>query len=507
MSSPGGGVRAGSRRRRKRLVPLVGAVAIALVPGFGSASATSAKTTPATRPTAAVVLTTPDLRRALSRRPDVTFSTARIRGVPVIHVNDAVHYQRISGFGAAMTDSAAWLLYGELPAQTRDRVMNALFSVSGIHLTLVRVPIAASDFTVHERPYSYDDLARGQSDPQLRHFSVAHDFAYVLPALRLMRRIDPAVQILANPWSPPAWMKANQLAGNAGFAGTLLAADYQPLAEYFVKFLQAYAAAGVPVNAITPQNEPRAPAQYPGMSFPPSDVGRWIVDNLLPALRASGLQPQIYGLDDTELADAQALLAGPAGTRLSGIAWHCYQGLDQMSTLHREHPSVNEIVSECSPGIIPYAPVDALIDATRNWASGVALWNLALDPNGGPVQPPDSGCRYCSGLVKVSESRHRSSFNLGYYQVGQVSRYVQPGAVRIGSERLVSDFHGPNPRDRRPFGVSAGIDDVAFLNPNGTKVLVVYNNSAASGRFAVSFHGRGFEYTLAARATVTFTWK
>src|SRR5207237_3871545 len=108
-----------------------------------------------------------------------------------------------TGVGAAMTDSSAWLIYDELDPATRGRLMDALFGPAGIHLNFVRVPIAGSDFTATGLPYSYDDVAPGQADPTLAHFSIAHDLAYVVPALAQMLSVNRHVQILAEPWSPP----------------------------------------------------------------------------------------------------------------------------------------------------------------------------------------------------------------------------------------------------------------------------------------------------------------
>lgn len=174
-----------------------------------------------------------------------------------------------------------------------------------------------------------------------------------------------------------------------------------------------------------------------------------------------------------------------------------------MSAIHDSHPTVQELMTECSPGIIPYGAAEAAISGTRNWASAVVLWNLALDPSGGPVQPPNSGCVQCTGLLTISERTQTVNYSLNYYQLGQLSRFVQRGAVRIGSERWVTEFKAAS----GPYGVTPGLDDVAFLNPDGTRVLVAYNNSTRRLRFAADWHGRSFAYTLAAGATVTFTWK
>jgi glucosylceramidase len=271
-----------------------------------------------------------------------------------------------------------------------------------------------------------------------------------------------------------------------------------------VALTQTHLNHGVPIEAITPQNEPDGGSLFPGLQLDASTEAMWIVQDLQPALRAAGLHPKIYGYDGGgHVAYPHALLSSPARSALSGMAWHCYGGMDAMKIIHGMAPELDQIMSECSPGIVPYPVSEIAIGAVRDWASAVGLWNLALDPAGGPVQPPNSGCWRCTGLVTISEQNHTAMLGIGYYQLGQISEFVRPGAIRIRSERFVSDFHTPS----GGYGITAGLDDVAFLDPDGERVLVAYDNSAAPVRFAVQWRKRSFAYTLAARATVTFTWR
>jgi glucosylceramidase len=153
--------------------------------------------------TVRVVQTTADLSHRLTRLADRRFGRRKAaRGVAVITVDERRRYQRIEGFGAAITDTAAWLLR-QLPPAARIAAMRRRFGARGIRLGFVRLPMGGSDFTKDGVPYTYDDLPPGQSDPSLSQFSVAHDDAYVVPTLREMRSIDARVRILASPWSPP----------------------------------------------------------------------------------------------------------------------------------------------------------------------------------------------------------------------------------------------------------------------------------------------------------------
>jgi O-glycosyl hydrolase len=447
------------------------------------------------------VQTTASLSNALTTKPSRKFTRTPAPRSDVIGVDSGIRYQRITGFGAAMTDSSAWLLYDELTPAARQAALSALFGAQGIHLSFVRIPMGASDFTATGVPYTYDDMPAGQTDPSLASFSIAHDQPYIIPALQEMLQVNPSVVTIASPWTAPPWMKANDAYNDEALAGTVMPQYYSALAQYDVKFIQDYEAEGIPIDELTMMNEPRSLSAWPGTALLPSDAIPFLGQDLEPALQAAGLHPQIYGLDDTELSDAQTLLQSPIANDLAGTAFHCYKGMEAMSALHAEFPGKEILLSECSPGMIPYPAGEVAIDATRNWAGAVQLWNLALDPSGGPVQPPNYGCGICTGVITVDEQTHSASYGLNYYQLGQVSRYVQPGAVRIFSNRTVADLAGPT-----GWGVTRGVDNVAFLNPDGSKVLVVSNNSSTPIPVAVEWQRQYLNWTLAAGAMVTFGW-
>jgi glucosylceramidase len=457
---------------------------------------------------AQVVQTDASLTQRLTRLPDLEFGRAEVVPEPVIRVDAGVGYQRVHGFGAAMTDTSAWLIQRETSVATREVLMRELFGAGGIRLNFLRVPMGASDFTRSGQPYTYDDRPAGRSDPQLTHFSIAHDRAYILPALRQALALDPSMEILASPWSPPAWMKSNDSLGNIGDLGTLRVSAYIPWAEYFVKFIQAYARAGVPIGAITVQNEPGAATSYPGLNVSSTDEANWIGQALQPALARAELHPKIYRGDLGWGASHEAYFgsagSGRTGSAWTGIAWHCYYGAPGvMNEFRQADPALDQIVDECSPGgISPTPTAEIVIASMRDWASTVALWNLALDPHGGPVQAPNHGCPACVGLATIDEPTGAVWLTRSYYQLGQASAFVTPGAQRIASPHFVSYIYphsGVNV-------VTPGLDDVAFRNPDGSLVLVAYDNSAAPIQFAVNWRGRSLTYELPARAMVTLVW-
>jgi glucosylceramidase len=453
-----------------------------------------------------VVVTRPDLSLALTKMPPVYFTAGRVSAaIPTIRVDPAVRYQRVGSFGAAMTDTSAWLIHDELPTGLKGEVMEDLFSRRfGIGLRFVRVPIGASDFTANGGQYTYDDLPPGETDPFLQAFSIAHDRPYIIPTLLQALAIDPHIELLGTPWTAPPWMKANDSFGNDSFAGALLPSDYEMYAQYFVKFLEAYRARGVRIDALTVQNEPSS-TTFPGGELSATAESSFIQSYLSPALLSAGLgDVRIYGLDNgaENLGYAEQLLGGAASHDLAGIAWHCYHdGVEDMARLHQLAPRVDEIMSECSPGVIPYSPAEAIIASVRNWASTAALWNIALNRAGGPVRHPNASCHGCTGLITVSESGHTFKLTLGYYELGQISKYVQPGAVRIASTPLARYF-----ATSAGYGVTPGVDDVAFRNPDGRLVLVAHDNGSAVS-FRIVWAGRAVSYRLGPGDTATFVWR
>jgi glucosylceramidase len=468
-------------------------------------------------PAVQVVQTDPGLSQELTSLTGRPISTLQPQGLPVINVNPQVRYQQFSGVGAALTDSSAWLIYDELSPSERLALLQALFGAPGtpnalglpaIHLNFLRVGIGAPGAMTVGPPYSYDDQPAGQTDPSLSDFSIAHDLPYMIPTLQEALGINPGLEVFANPWSPPAWMKSNDSLDNPGANGTLLSSDYGPFANYIVKFIQAYQSAGVPIAAIAPENEPssgQVGTNYPGMTFPEPNEAQFISQNLAPALQAAGLHPKIYGNDLSwdSASYAGALASGPAAGDLFGISWHCYFGSPTaMTQQHQATPGLNQLVDECSPEIRGFGAPEFLISSLRNWASTVSIWSVALDPSGDPIQAGNA-CPGCMGPVTINEQTQAITLRPEYYQLGQVSSFVQPGAVRIDSPSLVT--YGVNSSNIET--VSAGLDDVAFQNPDGSQVLIVYNNSSTPSTFAVDSGGRYFTYAMPGFAMTTFVWR
>jgi glucosylceramidase len=434
--------------------------------------------------------------RGLQQQASIFFVAGTAGSGQTIVVDETQRFQQFSGAGASFTDTAAWLMNGSgaLSAATRTSVMQKLFDPSaGIGLSFLRNPMGASDLARFD--YTYDDVPAGQTDPSLRSFTIAHDLADVLPLTKQAKQLNPALKVMGTPWTAPPWMKDN----GAMDQGFLQAQFYAAYAQYFVKYIQAYAAQGVPIDYVTAQNEPTCCAGYPSMQWNGAGVEFFIGSNLLPALHAAGLSTKVLALDWNwdSYAGFGAPTVNDAAIRndslFGGIAWHGYSGdVAMQTTVHNQFPNVDAFETEHSGGtwIVDQQREDMfnIIDYTRNWARSVVKWSLAVDQAMGPH---NGGCGTCSGLITVHNGDGRSGqvdFNIEYYDMGQLTKFVRPGAFRIAST------------------ANTAVPNVAWINPDGSKALVAYNASGQAQTVHVVWGGESFNYTLPARTSATWTW-
>lgn len=444
-----------------------------------------------------VVESSEEQHETLQEKPPLTFGAARTPNL-TITVNDAVKYQQIDGFGASLTDSSAWLLWNKLTEAQRKEALQMLFSPSkGIGLSVLRQPMGASDFALSD--YSYDDLPAGsnqQGDPQLQHFSIDHDRAYILPLLREALGLNPNLKIIASPWSPPGWMKTS----GSMIQGALLPSAYAPLAKYFVQFVQQYEAAGVPIYAITMQNEPMyIPNDYPGMNLTAREQSEFLGNSLGPAFRDARLKTKILVFDhnwDLIAYPIQVLSDAKAAAFAAGTATHCYGGnVTAQNELHERFPDKDIWMTECSggewqKGKLLQEQVRLVIGATRNWAKSVVLWNLALDQNHEPFL---GGCTTCRGVITVNHASQPTKIEptVDYTALAHASKFVMSGAYRVESNT---------------FG-EGSLEDVAFRNPDGSIVLLVLNSGGSTATFNIGWAGKYAAYKLPPASVATFRWK
>jgi glucosylceramidase len=446
---------------------------------------------PPSPPPPAAYLTTDDLSQALAAvpfEPDASGADATIT------LDPKTTYQSILGFGASITDSSSYVMKTHLSASALHDTLVKLFDrQGGIGLGFLRQPMGASDFSSVGN-FSYDDA---DNDTSLASFAIDPDLKATIPILKQALAIEPDLFIMGTPWSAPAWMKLNStMNGNGGGGGNsgLSGPAYEPYGHYFVKFIQAYAAQGVTVGAVTPQNEPlNGAAKYPGMDLnAPSELSL-IADHMGPAFAAAGLSTMIWAYDhnwDVESYPETVIGDAKAGGFTEGAAFHCYGGqASAMSTFHQHFPQKSIYMTECSGGDWqgdPFAAtIDLAIDSTANWARAVSLWNMALDDSKGPT---NNGCSDCRGVITIDSGSGKVTYNADYYALGHFSKFVPRGAVRIGSTSSSDSVH-----------------QVAFRDPDGSVAIVLHNTGGSTAKVVVGSGATALAVSVPANAAVTIT--
>ena len=443
-----------------------------------------------------VWITTAGHTRALAPSAPARFA-GRAAARPQIVVDDTQRFQEIVGFGASLTDSSAWLIQHTLDARQRDALLKELFGRegNGLGLSFSRLTIGASDFSRHH--YSLNDTPDGTPDPDLKHFSIDQNRGDVIPVARAMLAINPQLKIMASPWSAPGWMKDS----NSLIQGRLLPQYYDAFSRYLLRYVDAYAAEGIPIFALTVQNEPDyEPKDYPGMRLNAPARARLIGDHLGPMIARRGSGPLIFDWDHNwdKPEEPMGVLSDPvAGNYVDAVAWHCYGGdVAAQSPVHDAFPDKDAYMTECSGGDwepvrsggLPLQMKNIIIRSMRHWARGALFWNLALDENNGPYA---GGCHTCRGVVTIDSRTGEITRTDEYYALAHASRFVRPGAHRIASSGPTDD-----------------LDNVAFRNADdGSLVLLVSNSAIQPRRFSVAHGERRFAYTLPARSVATFVWR
>ena len=409
---------------------------------------------------------------------DLKWTTPATSGSKV-SVDPSSMGQAVAGFGASVTESSARVVM-TLSEADRAALWKELFAPDGLGLTVLRQPMGAPDFAASV--FSEDDMPAGQTDFALAKFSVDRDRQAVLPLLREALKLQPRLTVIASPWSPPAWMKTGGTM--LGASGGVLRDDcYDVYARYFARFVREYQKEGVPIFAVTPQNEPAyGPPQYPGMVWAAAEEARFIRDFLGPTLAKDAPQTAILGWDHNYdgFAFARTLLSDPATARwLLGTAWHDYGGdAGAMAAVARDFAGKEVWMTEGGLGSWQGAFhgrfKTGLLQGIAAMAAGArsyVLWNVALDAHGGPIVFPNTANE---GLVTIDGGQVVSR-NAGYWVLAHFSRFVAPGARRVAAS------------------ADGGAPAAAFVNPDSSLVVVLGNPYLSSQTVRVILNNRAVD--------------
>ncbi|CCH00224.1 glucosylceramidase [Fibrella aestuarina BUZ 2] len=449
--------------------------------------------TPSTAPTTsaradvACWLTAPALNLFFQQQKGFAFSPTASQGA-VIEVDTTQTFQSMDGFGYTLTGGSAMLI-NRLKPDDRAALLRELISPDGIGISYLRISIGASDLS--DRVFTYDDVPAGETDLTLSRFSLEPERADLLPVLKQMLAINPRLTILATPWTPPVWMKTN----GSSKGGSLKPACYDVYAQYFVRYVQAMQAEGIPIDAVTIQNEPLHPGNNPSLLMTSAEQADFLKKSLGPAFRKAGLSTKIilydHNADHPEYV-TDILADREAAQYADGSAFHLYNGpISALGKVHDQFPTKNLYFTEqwtgakgTFQGDLNWHVRNLIIGAPRNWCRTVLEWNLAADPALNPHT--DGGCTECLGALTIDGNR--ITRNVAYYIIAHASKVVRPGSVRIGSTEL------------------GALPSVAFKTPDGKKVLIVQNERDTPQTVTIRQGRRSIIATLPGGSVGTYVW-
>ncbi len=403
-----------------------------------------------------------------------------------VTVNDTTTYQTWDGFGGTFNE-VGWQVLSLLSAADRDRAMNLLFGVDGARLAFGRVPIGASDYAVTR--YTLNETA---NDYTMASFSIMHDQQYLIPYIQAALALKPNVRLWASPWTPPTWMKDNRAMDGGNMVDNAM--NLQAHALYLAKFVEEYAKIGIRIEAIHPQNEPGYETRYPSCLWTAALMTKFIRDYLGPTFRDRMVPAQIFlgtmsnadaGKDGTIISTVTADSAAMAFVKGFGLQWNMINSVAglrarNLPIVQSEHKcgnypwetatfNPNTAPNDYAYGIESWGLIGDWLEAG---VTSYSAWNMVLDKDGknsDMMRPWPQ-----NALLIVDKNARTLTVTPAYYVFRHVSQFVDPGAKRVAT---------------------TGGDALAFKNPDGSLVAVIYN-SAAAKRTTVAIGGKRVQFDM-----------
>lgn len=419
-------------------------------------------------------------------------------------------YQTMDGFGTAITGSSAFNLL-KMSSSDRNAFLKRTFSESdGMGQSCVRIAIGCSDFSLSE--YTCCD------QKGIEHFALQEEeLKYIIPVLKEILAINPQLKIMGTPWTPPTWMKVNNLKDLKPFeswtSGQLNPAYYQDYATYFVKWIKAMEEHGIPIYSVTPQNEPLNRGNSASMYMGWEEQNAFIKNALGPKFKQEGINTKIYLYDhnydyDNHKEETKDQMQYPlhiyadaqTATFVAGAAYHNYGGdKSELLTIHNANPDKELIFTETSIGEwndgrnfekrLIEDMEEVALGTVNNWCKAVIVWNLMLDSEKGPFRP--GGCNSCFGAVDIDKATYKTIIcNSHYFIIGHLSSVVKPGAVRIGTSGYT---------DKE-------LVYSAFRNADNSYAFIVLNKSSMPKKINLYDGEKSFVHEVPAKAVVSYRW-
>jgi glucosylceramidase len=421
-------------------------------------------------------------------------------GTADVTVNDTSTAQTWEGFGAAFNEKG-WAYLSLLSDADRSAALALLFGKDGCNITWGRIPMGSSDYSMDR--YSLDEVPSGQTDTAMASFSTTRDEQKLIPFVKAAQAVKSDLRFWASPWSPPTWMKDGPFNDDSPFDGGSMKKDDATLAAhalYFVKFVQAYKQKAINVEVVSPQNEPGYSGTYPTCAWAPATYATFVGKHLAPALSQAGLDTKIMlgtfnaGTGDTSIIST-VMGDTTAGPKV-GVLGYQWGMLGNVKTDQKYMRPIWETEHKCGnyPWETPFndktAPNDGAY-AVESWGlfrdwikAGVtsySIWNMVLDTAGIGIDSKRVWPQ--NALLTVDTTSKALNRTPTYYVFRHLSQFVAPGAVVLGT---------------------TGGDALAFKNPNGTIVTVMYNSGAAK-MYVVAVGGKKLQFQMPSAGWATIT--
>ena len=441
---------------------------------------------------ARVIRTVRDTADRLAEKDSISLKSEKGNGMTLTIKPEKV-FQKISGFGGAFTEAAAYTFYRMEP-HVREEILKGYFDqTKGIGYSIGRIHIHSCDFALGNYTYVQEN------DVELKTFDISHEEQWVIPFVKEAEAARKnSIMLLASPWSPPAWMKSN---ADMNHGGQLLPQYREAWANYYVKFIKAMKKKGLDIQAITVQNEPAAVQTWDSCIYSAEEEGLFVRDYLGPILEKEGLSDiRIYIWDhnrDLMVERATGTLSVPGASKyVYGIAnhWYVSEEFENLSKVHELYPDKHILFTEgCQEGGLSNTWETGerygrnMIGDFNNWQEGWLDWNLILDETGGPNHVNN----FCDAPVIADTTTQKIRFNSSYYYIGQFSKYVKANAARIGVEAADKTL----------------LQHVAFKNEDGAIVLIVMNETDKEISFNAELSGKYAPYAIPAHSIATLLFE
>ncbi|KAI9988209.1 hypothetical protein PInf_024483 [Phytophthora infestans] len=413
-------------------------------------------------------------------------------------------YQSIIGFGGAFTDSSAINLH-MLNSKLQDILVDAYFGDDGLQYTIGRIPIGSTDFSL--TIYSYNDV---EGDLAMENFSIDMDKDKKIPFIhRAMGKSSRGLKLYASSWAPPAWMTTENTTINCAVQGYPGGEYWKALALYYSKFVSAYEAEGIPIWAMTTQNEPTqqfAFKYWQSLRFNVTTERDFIKRDLGPQMKTDHPDLKIIMMDDQKdlLLDWDAtLLDAESAQYVSGAGVHWYKNLDflvdtagnfaDLETFHEKYPDLFILATEACEGYLLDGIVTGagptlqnptfawqraqiyardIIGDLAHYAAGWTDWNLVLNTTGGPTWIDN----LIDSPILIDEAGGAEFYKQPmYYAMGHFSKFLPADSVRVSLSTSSSAS-----------STLAKVDSVAFLTPDNQVVLILSNRDSSAHDITLS---------------------